>query len=313
MNKQSGFSVIEMLISMMLSAMLMTAALTIYNQINKGVNKVDLIATNDSAIMIFHNRITQDLAGLYPLWLAQKPSEETPKEPNQNAKEQEKPKDSNPAETTQQNEQGLKALFLYAPEKKDQKHFDYITFITSNPMQTYPAQGQQSVRVVYKVVSDPNQPSAFMIQRKEETSISPYIDPEKIMGGDFYTIVSSVQSIQIEYGFIEKSPEERKKNPDDPWTLKWVSSWGSSDKTSSENYIPTMPDAVRIKITLIRKADQKTFDYESYCMIPVCKEKPFELVKIDKNNTAKTLPKESPAPKDSNASHTEITVATTQG
>ena len=169
MNKQPGFSVIELTISIMISAFLMTAALTIYHQISKGMTKMQYLTTQDTAIMIIKHRLTIDLQGLSPLWFADDQYEEL------KAKAKATPDTSAPktaAPTTPQKEidpNHPNNGYLFAQSKDGQ--FQFLTFVTTNALPGYPCNPYRCVRVVYALSKDPHHKNLFILQRKQEQTI----------------------------------------------------------------------------------------------------------------------------------------------
>src|SRR3990167_4155515 len=125
-HKQAGFSIIEMMISIMISAMLMTAALTIYNQISKGTVSVARITQQDTQMMVLRDRLAADLQGLMPLWFT---PEQYEKLAGMNKKEA-GPNATEKTPTTQPAGNNKRNNFLYAQSQNDQFHL--LTFITTN-------------------------------------------------------------------------------------------------------------------------------------------------------------------------------------
>lgn len=270
MHQKPGFSVIEFLISIMISAMLMTGALTIYQQISKGMIKMESLTQSDISGIIAKNRLSQDLQGLCTLWFADDnhehkgPTEKTDTSQNQSS-------------TAKKNS------YLYA-ESKD-KQFFILTFITSSTLQTYLNPKYQCARVVYRLKPATNMSQAgtdpqeqlFTLERKEDQTISNSFDIEKIQEGQFYTVAKNILSCTIEYGFINIAPDKRKDSLETPWTTTWVDHWGTSGSMKeSSDYNPTLPDIVRVKMTVKEKTDKTSKMIEFYCILPQSKEVKFQ-------------------------------------
>lgn len=254
---QSGFSVLEIIISIMISAMLMTASLTIYNQISKGALTVARITQTDTQIMILHNRLITDLQGLMPLWFTAQHYEQL--------KKTEQGKDAKEA-TASPNGSLKENNFLYAQSSNDQ--FDLLTFVSTNALQVYGDQPIRTVRIVYLLQPDGD---TFKLMRKEEHEISGDFNLEKLKSGKFNLIAHKITKCIIEYGFIEtdkKKAEETKENQK-PFEFKFVSKWGgATESNTQEDKAPTLPDILKLTISIQTNPNQDPKKYELFCTIP---------------------------------------------
>lgn len=272
-HQQYGFSVLELIISIMVSAMMMTAVLTIYNQISKAALTVQRITNTDTQLMILRDRLATDLQGLSPLWFTKETYEKLQKS---------KKDDSS---SLQNQEPSLKNNtvnnFLYAQSLNDQ--FDVLTFITTNPLQQFSETQSRIVRVIYFLQPDKNQENTFKLMRKQEESISAELDLEKLKSGTFDQIVHNITHCKIEYGFVEqqqqetaksgepegKSPQQTAKIPDKPPVFKFVTQWGKQNEDAQKNEkIPTLPDIVKLTMKIKSPSQQDAKTYELLCMIP---------------------------------------------
>jgi prepilin-type N-terminal cleavage/methylation domain-containing protein len=206
-HRQSGFSVIEMMISLVLSAMLMTISLTIYNQISKGAGNIQRITQNDTQVMILHNRLSADLAGLCPLWFTQEHYEKLKK-----AKEPKDVQENAKSIPTNNSSSKKRNNFLYAQSNGAQ--FDLLTFVTTNALQVYGDKPRRTVRIVYLLQPEGHGLTTFKLMRKEDDTISGDFDLEKLKTGKFDQIAHKITECKIEYGFIETTS----KKPDSAQT-----------------------------------------------------------------------------------------------
>lgn len=261
---QSGFSIIEMMISLMISAMLMTASLTIYNQIGKGALTIQRITQTDTQVMILHNRLVADLQGLTPLWFTAEHYEKLKKTEEKNdAKQNTMPITSNNASTKKRNN------FLYA-QSNDQQ-FDILTFVTTNALQSYGDKQRRIVRIVYMLQPEDTNLKTFKLLRKEDDTVSGDFDLEKLKTGLFYQIAHKITQCSIEYGFIETKNKkvDPSKNTDKPFEFKFVAKWGGATQSEKENeQTPTLPDILKLTIKIAHTPNQEPKSYELYCTIP---------------------------------------------
>ncbi len=254
-----GFSVLEVIISIMISAMLMTASLTIYNQISKGALSVARITQTDTQIMILHNRLAADLQGLIPLWFTAQHYEQL--------KKSDQAKDAKEITSSKNNSSSAKQNnFLYAQSNNDQ--FDILTFVTTNALQVYGDQPIRTVRVVYMLKS---QGQTFKLLRKEERAISGEFDLEKLKSGKFDQIAHKITKCVIEYGFIETDTKKtgETKDAQKPFEFKFVSKWGgATESNTQEDKTPTLPDILKLTISIQENLNHEAKTYELFCTIP---------------------------------------------
>jgi|GEM_PF-1317180 len=289
MNKQPGFSVIELTISIMISAFLMTAALTIYHQISKGMTKMQYLTTQDTAIMIVKHRLAIDLQGLCPLWFADDQYEELRTKAN-TTPDTTTPKATAP--TTPQKETDPNSPnngYLFAQSKDTQ--FQFLTFVTTNALPGYPSTPYRCVRVVYALNKDPHNENLFVLQRKQELAISTKLNIEKLTQGTFYTIAKNITKCSIEYGFIDIPPDKRTQQSNQAWKMKWVDNWGrSTQEKQEEDYVPTLPDIIKLKISIQQNPDRPAQEHELCCLLPISNQVTFKSFAQERAASAKGSP-----------------------
>ncbi|MBP6892749.1 hypothetical protein KBB68_04195 [Candidatus Babeliales bacterium] len=256
---EPGFSVLEMIISVMISAMLMTASLTIYNQISKGALTIARITQADTQAMIVHNRLVTDLQGLMPLWFTKEHYEQL-KETEQGKEAKESSPKTNSSSSKKQNN------FLYAQSNNDQ--FNILTFVSTNALQLYGDQPTRTVRIVYALQPDGE---TFKLMRKEDNTITSEFDLEKLKSGKFDQLAHKITKCTVEYGFIEtdKKKASTEKDTEKPFEFKFVSKWGGITESNTEEHKePTLPDILKMKLSIQTNSNQDPKTYELYCTIP---------------------------------------------
>ncbi|OGB86311.1 hypothetical protein A3J41_01825 [candidate division TM6 bacterium RIFCSPHIGHO2_12_FULL_38_8] len=262
---QSGFSVIEMLISMAISAMLMTASLSIYNQISKGAFTIQRITQTDTQIMILHNRLAADLQGLCPLWFTTEMYEKLKKSEKGDSKQSSMPEPSGGSSSKKRNN------FLYA--QSNGKQFDFLTFVSTNALQVFGDKQLRTVRVIYMLQPEGQNLKTFKLMRKEDDTISGDLDLDKLKTGIFYQIAHKITECSIEYGFIEIKGKkaDTAQSSDKPFEFKFVSQWGGvTQSEKEEDKTPTLPDILKLTLKIQHTPNQEPKSYELFCTIPTC-------------------------------------------
>lgn len=257
-----GFSIIEVVIGLMISSILLTVSLTVYNQISKSCTKIQNTTSQDLAIMILQKRMSDDLLGLCPLWFTGN--------------------DIKTIINTKNNEQKNQSIqennYFYALTKNEQ--LDLMTFVSSNTLQTYPEPEHYIARIVYILKEDQNKENFFILQRKEESQISNEFDVEKIRDGKFYTVIDHIKKCKLEYGFMPTKNEVNQKKLNFTWVKEWSDQQKEKEleKKSAENKdsIPKLPNIIRITITLQEMIETPEVEHVFYCLIPQNKNTPIK-------------------------------------
>lgn len=251
MNK-SGFTVIEIIVSIALTSILMTAAFTIYNQISKSAEILEEITTYDTKAMVLQSRLQKDFTGITPLWFKKADYEKM------------QSLSTDPAQQNSQNkfnENIVENNFFYA-ENEENGQLNFFTFITVNGMQSFGSANQRFVRVVYLLEKDAVK-NTFNLLRKEIKSISSEIEPQEITkSGSFYKLATDIKSFKIEYGFIDqpKSKQNQTKN-NERAQQKWLNDWGVvHEKTKTNEYKPGLPETIKITLSFTNNLN-KEYEY----------------------------------------------------
>jgi len=252
----------------------------IYQQVSSSSKKIQNITSKDLSLTILEKRLSDDFLTLSPIWFTKEhiaKKVQLKNESQQTAKQSEAKNSTTKKDENESKEPNIeKNNFFYAQTQNNQ--IDFMTFITTNTLQSFATSHLYIARVVYLLQPDPQKPGFFMLQRKEEAQISNEFNIEKIKEGIFYTLIKNIKNCTLDYGFIDISPEKRSQNPDQEWKMKWVQQWGKqqeqekTQKEGSQEYTPKLPDTVRIKITLQEFEGGPTTDHEIYCIVPPSKE-----------------------------------------
>ncbi len=189
MNKQQGFSVIELVMVMAISAIMMTILLQIYNQVTRNMLRVERFVFEDTQVLTLKNRLSKDFAGLSAVWFTQ-------------AELQEKQAAIDPVKNPPSKEKKKSSKYFYSVNKDG--HLDTLTFITTNALQSYGTSKNRFVRIVYRVEKDPVNKDLLRLMRKEIAMPTENIDEESLKQGKFYELVSGVKSLEMTYQLIDK-------------------------------------------------------------------------------------------------------------
>lgn len=232
--KQPGFSALELIIVMAISAMIMTCLLTMYNQVSGNMNKVDRFVFEDMQLLALKNRLSKDFAGLSAIWFTQEQLEEKKlAKAGSQAPEQEKKKSSN---------------YFYSINKD--KNLELLTFVTTSSLQSYNHTQERFVRVVYQLEIDQKHKGMFRLMRKEISAPTEIIDDQALKTGTFYELVCGIASLEMTYHLIDvvalkkqqqsASPSKESENQkienkkDDQPVIRSVKQWKDEKKKKDD-------------------------------------------------------------------------------
>ncbi|MDP3787784.1 MAG: type II secretion system protein [Candidatus Chromulinivorax sp.] len=244
---QRGFSALELIMVMAVSAIMMTVLLEIYNQVMRNMVRVDRFVFEDTQLLTLRNRFEQDLAGLSAVWFTQadvegkKLAAEGKKAEGQEASFTKASPDTVGGQAQQTSQ------YFYSVNKN--KNLDMLTFVTTNALQSYGNVQDRFVRVVYKVEQDFAHAGMFRLMRKEIPLPTESIDEQKNeKQKTFYELVGGIKSIEMTYQLVDKTElqkrsaaeKEEGKNitksasQENKPIIRSVKQWKFDDKKSTE-------------------------------------------------------------------------------
>ena len=263
MKNQRGFSVIELVMVMAISAILMTILLQIYNQVTRNMLRVERFVFEDTQILTLKNRFGKDLAGLSAIWFTQAELQ---------AKQAAKDATKTPEPTT---EKKKCSKYFYSVNKD--KHLDTLTFVTTSALQSYGSVQSRFVRVLYKVEKDPTGEGLLRLMRKEIVMPTENIDEENLKSGKFYQLVGGIKSLEMTYQLIDKaalkklesanadkaaskSADQEEKQPIIRSVKQWTGDDGKKKSSSKDKKEPESIENASEDVSVKPEADEKEED-----------------------------------------------------
>ena len=261
---KQGFTIFELIVSIMLTSMLLTATFTIYESITKASRRTQYVTTHDTKIMMIYNRLQKDLTGLSPLWFTKEPYKKLEAAKKESG-DKSKPVDSDTKENG----------FFYSTNH-DNESLNFMTFPTTSALQVYDSNNQPFIRVVYALTKNPKDDKTFSLMRKEIQDVTPDFKEDALLKKEgFYELASDIISCTTEYLFINapmqpsdnKTKEEKKDEPAKMVTLK---DWGViKEKSEQHEHKPALPLFVKIKVTFASTNEKQQPTSTIVCRIPI--------------------------------------------
>jgi len=228
-----GFSALDLVMSMAVSAILMTSILEIYYQVTRNMMRVERFVYEDSQILTLKNRMGKDFSGMSAIWFTQGQVESKQLLDGKKMDAPEKRKRSN---------------YFYSVNKN--KHLDVLTFVTTSALQFYGTAQDRFVRVVYQVEEDPDHKDLFSLMRKEIPLPTENIDEETLKKGTSYELVRGIKTIETTYYFIDKielqkqqqahlkaldGQEKQEQQGQAKPIIRSVKQWGMADQNNKKD------------------------------------------------------------------------------
>lgn len=244
---KSGFSSLELIMAMTISAIIMTSLLQIYNQVIRNTMRIERFVFEDTQVLTIKNRLDHDLAGLSAIWFTQEQVE------NQQAKVL-KIDQKNSSQKQVRKEAKKSSTCFYSANKEN--NLATLTFVTNNPLQSYGSALDRFVRVVYRVENDPQREGMLRLMRKEIKMPTEIIEDEILQKGTFYELAFGIKSLEMTYQFIDKTELQKqaqaKKSSADEATkaaqqlkpvIRSVKEWGLTNKPQQQGKLAQVAKA----------------------------------------------------------------------
>lgn len=216
MREKNGFILIEILVSLAISAIILTALYNFLYQANSSVTRVQRVSSIDTRDLLMQNQMESDLSSAIVLFERKVKSQDGQKAgtaqasgAGSGAKNKKEEYEDVP----------LKKCFY---SKNNGDNLEVLTFVTGNPLKAFKKPKSQICRIIYKVIQDKQKsrvgagrqadPISFTLFRQESDLLG-FEEMEKSKPAS-YIFVKNIKKIAIEYTVAVK-PEEKKDKKDD--------------------------------------------------------------------------------------------------
>lgn len=226
---KKGFTLIELVIAVAISAIISTALYMLLYQTQRTVSTVLNITSDDATRLVMYQQLFRDITGAFappeswPRSVAQQPLKQ--QEPNSaDTKKQESPDQNKSQEKKdlQQSEQKQKIteqppdinnVFVYTAKSS---MLSNLTFISHNPLSVYndPEQATsvvRAVRIMYSLKPDINDPDSLILMRQESSNLDAkkFQDTKKIRA---YELARGIRNISAQFIYEPSTQEEKEEN-----------------------------------------------------------------------------------------------------
>lgn len=226
-----GFSLLEIIVSLLLTAIILTAVMQITFRVTAQDAFTKKHVSKDVKLMVMHMQLLKDISCLCALVY-----EEAEKSDEKSSVEKTVKKD------TKQDDDIKK--YFYSINKDN--HLDFFTFVTTSSLTFYGQAAAPLVRVIYRLIPGKEENSGFSLTRKETTSLK-FEESEK--SGKSAVLLDGIKKFETTYFYVKPKKEEKgssqkdekKSEKEEQPDLGSEKEWGikkDDDKESQEQKIP---------------------------------------------------------------------------
>jgi prepilin-type N-terminal cleavage/methylation domain-containing protein len=259
---KKGFSLIEVIISLMITLIIMSLLYQAISQTRTSVSRIEYSIMSSSQLMLVQNQLEKDLSAVF-VPFASKPllSE---KEKAKKEKKDEKFKEDNARQqsTDSDNKKSKDPLkrVVYATSEND--NLKILSCITTNALYVYGVTTPRVVRILYTVRPDPLNEGLLIMVRQESTDLDfEAVEGEKANKLRSYTLMAGLKKVQMRF-LLEKEPEKKNESASEKervqHELVTVSEW--TDEQTKE-YKKLFPHYIECSGTLVDPRTQRESDF----------------------------------------------------
>lgn len=280
MKKQASFTILELLISLSISAFVILGMLQGYQNVTNFIERTRGIMVINRKVCLFFNQLERDLTTAFVPVLNKRIK---PKAPEKVGAMQQPLKAED--EKKEDDYYFVGEVFPDNPEKikgKRREPFKFVNFITTNALRIYAHKRVMLVRVMYELVKDKQNSKrgkdVYQLLRRETTELDNFKFKEddsviqKDKASDIKTVVvaDNIKKLFVEY--IADKPEQEKKAPssarpelgrrEKEVEKERLFVWGESKDTKD-----IVPEMVEVMITFWDDKLERENTFE--CLIPI--------------------------------------------
>lgn len=263
MKNNHGFSLIELMISLTISAMIIAGLFSTLAQVGAAENTITSVADVHQKAAILFTHLERDIMGAFI------PEQVDPLK---------KPKDAQGKQ-----EDAIKPVDkVFYGKSRDEKNLELLTCITSNPLEVYLGAKNTKpkariARVVYRLEPQKGVKDSFVLMRQEGSDV--FFDSYKKTTGKNkiapgYEMIENIASLSIFY-LAPDTKQEQSEGQDGKKKYTKHKNWNSEVKQEKTGQIQyKLPEFVEIELFLWDTVHEKKFEFTYVIPIMFQKDKP---------------------------------------
>ena len=277
MKKQSGFTILELLVALSISAFVILGMLQGYRNVSNIIDRTRNIMVMDRKVCLLFNQFERDLTTAFIPFLSERVEPKTGEKSKTDVNKFNQEKNQ-----TEKKEEDkfyfVGEIFPDNDEKiqgKRRELFKSLNFITTNALRIYSQKRVMLVRVMYELVKDKEkshgEKNVYQLLRRETTELDNFEFKEndsvlqKDKASDIKTVVvaDNIKNLFVEY-IADKTREEKKRNIFDKEEIQKTRSFVWGDKKDTTDIVP---EQIEVFITFWNDNLQRESFFE--CLIPI--------------------------------------------
>lgn len=300
MKNKPGFSLIELMISLLISAMIISGLFSTLYQIGQTQTSLNTVTDVHQKAAILFSHLERDIMGSFI------PEQVDPiKLPKKSAAVN--------VPTTENKVKPIDKVFY--GKSRDDKNLEQLTFITSNALQVYAGiknskQKPRTARVVYRLEPQKGVKESFVFSRQEGADLNYELyraTSQKKRVAPIYTMIDNIASLSITY-LTPAAQKEKTVGVDQKIEYKKTKKWNSEIKQEKNNQISyKLPEFVEISLVLWDMAHEKKFDFSYTVPIMFQKGKPKRQAPAPQRTPARQVNQRPPSIAVSDGSRVTVT------
>jgi len=273
---KKGFSLLEVMLAIALSALMGSLLMQILWQLGNSVQRVSAISAIDMQAAITLNILEKDITGIFVPELMMIKDEEVEQSEKLKTTASQSPAQAwgapaNSAQKEQVQKKSQKPEKVFCSKNLDEGHLNFLTFITSNSLQAYSVAKPKVARVVYALRSDSRKQSDYSVLYRYESHTLAEVqsfnfDAEKIESKGIQ-VARDIKFFKMEFfalpekkklKVVEKKDE--KKNTEQPEKdekknfirkIEWEEDPEKSAADEEGEQLPLVPQFIKITIIMV--------------------------------------------------------------
>lgn len=292
LQKQSGMTLIELVIAMTISSMLALLLYQTFSQSQKAGFTIDAMLDYEVAMPIMYNQLDKDISSIFVP--EQVFRELASSYASDSAKASTDMKATADMEKEKEKEKKFKNIFVCS--LKD-KNVENLSFLSTHSLSLFNIVVPRSVRVVYRLVPTGN--ALFSLMRQESTTLDLALAKFQENKIREYELMRGLKEFSLELIVPEKAKSEEKDKKDQSQDKKYKSlhAWLPDETETAEKKPEALiPEFVVLKGRVVHELSHREYGFEWWFRVPVFEVVAARVEKIKKQ--AKEKKASTPGPKE---------------
>ena len=262
--RRAGFTFIELSISLFIASILLLMLYNSFEQSRQTVQTVNSMIDAAFIEPVVYNQFEQDIMALF-----------VPNQVFKDIEEQHK-KEKQPAGAASEKKEAKEPFKdVFVSTIGADKNVTLFSFLSTHSLVSYSAIKPRSVRIVYRLVADTDNPGFFTLARQESVDLQTPLEKFSESGSKIrsYDLMRGVKKCTMQYVVAQKSvsakasSDKQENKKEEPPKYFTVDTWDAQEIEQKSGAM--IPAFVVIKISFADPGTQREYDVEWRFEVPV--------------------------------------------